>query len=71
MMRQVSSPVRRGLRHEVAYVFVVLESYLPCRFWGKANNFRGLCELLLLYVATIKLAYIEIFPCFNPLYMLL
>ncbi len=35
---------------------------LPCRFWRKANNFRGLFEFLLYYVATIKLAYDDILP---------
>jgi len=34
---------------------------LPCPFWGKASNFRGLFEFLLCYVATINIAYIEIF----------
>lgn len=37
-----------------------LSADLPCRFWGKVNNFRGLFEPVLLYVATIKSAYIEI-----------
>jgi len=37
-------------------------AHLPSPFWGKANNFRRLFEFLLYYVATIKLAYIEIFP---------
>jgi len=39
-----------------------LLTHLPSPFWGKANNFRRLFEFLLYYVATIKLAYIEIFP---------
>jgi hypothetical protein len=46
-------------------------SHLPSPFWRKANNFRGLFEFLPLYVATIKFAYIEIFSCFYPLYILL
>ena len=33
---------------------------LSYRFWIKANNFHGLFEFLLHYVATIILAYIEI-----------
>jgi hypothetical protein len=36
-----------------------IEAYLPCPFWRKANNFRGLLVFLLYYVATIKLAYNE------------
>jgi hypothetical protein len=36
------------------------EADLPCRFWGKANNFRELFESLPPYVATIKCACIEI-----------
>src|SRR6516165_3554723 len=40
---------------------VALAACLPCPFWGKASNFRGLFEFLLCYVATINIAYIEIF----------
>ena len=40
---------------------LVLGPCLPCPFWGKASNFRGLFESLLCYVATINIAYIEIF----------
>jgi hypothetical protein len=36
-------------------------TYLPCPFWRKANNFRGLFVFLLYDVATINMAYIEIF----------
>src|SRR5882672_254204 len=32
---------------------------LPCPFWRKANNFRGLFVFLLYDVATINMAYIE------------
>jgi len=39
-----------------------LASYLPCPFWRKANNFRGLFVFLLYYVATINTACIEKFP---------
>ena len=35
---------------------------LPSQFWIKANNFRGLFEFLPHHVATINLAYTEIFP---------
>jgi hypothetical protein len=39
----------------------LIETYLPCPFWRKANNFRGLFVFLLYDVATINMAYIEIF----------
>ena len=42
-------------------VVAEIEADLPCPFWRKANNFRGLFESLLYYVATINIAYIEIF----------
>jgi len=38
-------------------VVAEIEADLPCPFWRKANNFRGLFESLLYYVATIKLVY--------------
>ena len=38
---------------------VDLAACLPCPFWRKANNFCGLSEFLLSYVATIELAYYE------------
>src|SRR6266496_1799675 len=47
--------------HAVLAAALVI-AHLPSPFWGKANNFRRLFEFLLYYVATIKLAYIEIFP---------
>jgi hypothetical protein len=37
-----------------------VEADLPCRVWGKANNFQELFAFLLYYVATIKLAYTDI-----------
>src|SRR5262249_42395549 len=36
---------------------------LSYRFWIKASNFQGLFEFLPHYVATIQLAYIEIYLC--------
>src|SRR6516165_8889401 len=35
---------------------------LPCPFWRKASNFRGLFAFLLCRVATIKLAYNVFYP---------
>ena len=35
---------------------------LPCPFWRKASNFRGLFAFLLCCVATIKLAYNVFYP---------
>src|SRR6266852_4598154 len=45
-----------------------LPTYLPCPFWRKANNFRGLFVFLLYDVATINIAYIKIVLDYN-LYM--
>jgi len=36
---------------------------LSYRFWIKASNFQRLFKFLPPYVATIKMAYIEVFPC--------
>src|SRR5262245_30851837 len=41
-------------------------TYLSCSLWRKANNFRGLLEFLPYYVATIKLAYTDIFLLVFP-----
>ena len=40
----------------------VVEADLSYRFWIKANNFWRLSEFLPHFVATIKLAYNEIYP---------
>ena len=39
-----------------------LSTDLPCPFWRKASNFRGLFAFLLCRVATIKLAYNVFYP---------
>src|SRR5437879_2669493 len=49
-------PVQRPSHDTVAAVWEA-QTDLPCRFWRKANNVRGLCEFLPYYVATIILAY--------------
>src|SRR5260370_26850626 len=40
---------------------------LPSQFWRNASNFRGLFESLPHYVATIKIAYSEIYLDINVL----
>jgi hypothetical protein len=40
---------------------------LPSQFWRNASNFRGLFESLPHYVATIKIAYSEIYLDINLL----
>jgi hypothetical protein len=43
----------------MAFSASVIVTCLPCPLWRKANNFCGLSEFLLYYVATIKLVYNE------------
>src|SRR6266852_272932 len=56
--------VGHGLAHgpndlNVSFIRPDLTTYLPCPWWRKANNFRGLFAFLPFYVATIKWAYNE------------
>jgi hypothetical protein len=43
--------------------FILPLADLSYRFWIKASNFQRLFKFLPPYVATIKMAYIEVFPC--------
>ena len=65
LVTSVAAPQSQRSPHTAIVVFCVTWRYsaacLPCPFWGKASNFRGLFEFLLCYVATINIAYIEIF----------
>ena len=54
----------------VQLVEQITATCLSCPLWRKANNFRGLLEFVLSYVATIKLAYKENIPCLNSINML-
>ena len=40
-------------------------TYLPSRFWRKANNVQGLFAFLPSFVATIKFTTIEIYTCLS------
>src|SRR6266849_10351978 len=46
-------------------VYQTYVAYLPCPFWRKANNFRGLFVFLLYDIATINIAYIKIVLDYN------
>jgi hypothetical protein len=56
-----ASEVRRILEDHKAPEDWRVGAHLSSPFCHKANNFRGLSEFLLYYVATINFAYVEIF----------
>jgi hypothetical protein len=64
VFEEVTSPGAGPALHVHRNQFEIFRflAYLPCPFWRKANNFRGLFVFLLYYVATINTAYIEQFP---------
>jgi hypothetical protein len=57
-------------RKEPGLELIELPADLPSRFWRNASNFRELFAFLSLYVATIKFAYIKIYPLFNSINVL-